>query len=107
MSSRVVQSDDVFVSRYHVNRHEGDNGRTYHTLDQPSRKLILERNAELRKNKGALKDLSFGRQLASIPYLDYYAMKQKHPRLNSPDAKDRSDEMMRLLRLPEYRHLLV
>lgn len=105
--SEIVQTDGVLVSRYHVNKHEGRHGRTYHTLDQPSRKLILERNAELRKTPGTLKDLSFGRQLASIPVLDYYALRQKFPKLRSSDAKERSEEMMRVLRMPEYKYLLV
>lgn len=103
----LVNSDGVFVSHRHRQAHEGVNGRYYHTLDQPTRKLILERNAELRKNKGTLKDLSFGRQLASIPVLDYYALQKKFPKLKSSDAKERSAEMMRVLRMPEYKYLLV
>jgi len=105
--SKIVQTDGVLVSRFHESKHEGVSGRTYHTLDQPSRKLILERNAELRKNKGALRDLSFGRQLASIPTLDYYALQKKFPKLRAASAKDRSEEMMRVLRMPEYGYLLV
>lgn len=102
-----IQDDGVMRVDYHHCAHEGRNGRTYATLDQPSRKLILERNAELRKTPGTLKDLSFGRQLASIPLLDYYELQRKFPRLRTDDVKDRSEEMMRILRMPEYSYLLV
>lgn len=105
--SRIVNTDGLLIARHHEVKHEGRNGRTYATLDQPTRRLILERNAELRKNKGALKDLSFGRQVASIPYLDYIALQKKFPKLKSTDVKDRSEEMMRILRMPEYKYLLV
>ena len=106
MSSKLVNADGVFTSHLHKQRHEGQAGRFYHTLDQPSRRLILERNAELRKNKGVLKDLSFGRQLASIPLLDYYALQRKFPKLKSTDGKERSEELMRVLRMPEYKPLV-
>ena len=72
-------------------------------LTQPSEELILERNAELRKNPGALRDLSFGRQVASIPMVVYDKWMREYPKLRSPDQKEASDELMRILRLPENR----
>jgi len=88
--------DGVLKNTIHTSR-EGYTG----VLTQPTRNLILERNKELRKNPGAIRDLSFGRQAASIPIIDYLALKKKHPILNHPDARIRSAEMIRVLKLPE------
>ncbi len=46
--------DEVFTSKFHFQEHDGQLTRV---LDQPSKNLILARNAELRKNPGVLQDL--------------------------------------------------
>ena len=46
--------------------------KLHHKTSQPTENLILERNKNLRKDDGAaLRDLSFGRQIASIPHILY------------------------------------
>jgi len=50
------------------------------------RQAILHRNQELKKNPGAVNDLSFGRLALSIPELDHHYLVQKYPDLASPDA---------------------
>lgn len=104
--SNIINSDGQMAVRWHQCRHEN---KTYVTLEQDKtqRQLILERNAELRKNKDVKRNLSFGGWVASIPYEDYHMLRQKFPKLRSRDAKDRSEEMMRILQMPEYRYLTV
>lgn len=52
-------------------------------LTQPTEDLILDRNRELRKNPGALRDLECGRQIASIPLNIYYKALRDGYNLNS------------------------
>jgi hypothetical protein len=73
-------------------------------MHQPTTELIYRRNAELKKNKGALHDLcarseggSFGRQIASIPISDYYEAIENGYDLNAKDAQIATREMMRFL----------
>jgi len=46
--------DEVFRSEFHYQEHTGE---LTHKLTQPSEDLILQRNAELRKNPGVIQDL--------------------------------------------------
>lgn len=94
--------DEVFNS---VLERNGD--RMVRALTQPTQDLILNRNAELRKNPGALKDLTFGRQVASIPFLDYLKIKKDYPDLDKMDGKSRSALLLKILNKPENRHYLV
>ena len=65
---------------------DGIHGR----LSQPTRDLVLNRNAELRKNKDALNKLeSMGWEL-SIPTADYYALRKRYPDLASKDGLTRT-----------------
>lgn len=98
-----VESDGVFVSKRVYQPHED---RIYRQLSQPSRKLILERNAELRKND-VIKDLSFGRFIADIPLIDMENLRKKYPDLASHDSKIRSKALFNLLNSPEGRIYLV
>lgn len=67
-----------------------DDGKLYGRLVQPSRNVILDRNAELRKNPDALRPMqSMGLEL-TIPVADYYALKKKYPDLSSPDGLTRT-----------------
>ena len=94
--------DGVLKNTIHTSR-EGYTG----VLTQPSRNLILERNKELQKNEGAIRDLSFGRQVASIPIIDYLALQKKYPKLRSKDGREKKAEMVRILQLPENKKFLV
>lgn len=64
-------SDDVMMEGPIKSRlvHQAHENKIYHEQTQPSEKLILERNQQLRNNPGALKDLSFGRKIADIPMI--------------------------------------
>ena len=107
MSSAV---DNTFKSTYHFQEHTGQLTRS---LDQPSKKLILERNAELRKNPGAIIDLgkqsgeSFGRQVATIPMIMLYEAMANGYDLMAKDKDIAAREMNRFLRSPEGKSCLV
>jgi len=60
-------------------------------LTQDSGAMILERNSQLRNNPDALKDLTFGRQVMTIPLADYEMLRRKYPELCSTDNQVRSD----------------
>lgn len=68
-------TDGVIVNEFKHSAHED---RLYVKQTQPSEKIILDRNAELRKNKGALKGLTgadgkvWGKLAANIPNIMYY-----------------------------------
>ncbi len=65
--------DSVIRSKIHYQEHDGE---LTHETSQPSEGIILDRNAELRKNAGSLRDLgagqeggAWGRQVATIPFI--------------------------------------
>ena len=86
--------DEVFKSELVYQPHED---KLYRKLTQPTEGVILSRNAELRKNPGALNDLSFGRQVASIPFNIYEKAIRDGYQLNCSDAEIRQKEMFRFL----------
>jgi len=96
--------DEVFKSELIHQPHED---KVYRKLTQPTEDLILNRNAELRKNPGALRDLSFGRQLASIPFNLWEKAIRDGYDLNSPDKVTKEREMYRYLQSPEGRTCMV
>lgn len=72
--------------------------KLHHQTTQPSEQIILERNQRLRKDDGAaLRDLSFGRQVASIPFITWEWAIRNGFDLNSPDAEIAQKEMFRFL----------
>lgn len=102
--------DGVFTSKFHFQEHDGQLTRS---LDQPGRNTILARNAELRKNPGAILDLgsqsggTFGRQVASIPMITFYEAIAAGYDLISIDKDVAAREMNRFLRSPEGKACLV
>lgn len=96
--------DGVIKSDLKFQDHEE---RVYHRITQPTEDLILERNHELRKTPGVLRDLSFGRQVASIPMVMYVKAIKDGYMLNSPDSEIASKEMMRFLQSEEGKLCLV
>jgi hypothetical protein len=75
-----------------------------HKVTQPTEDLILERNRELRNNKGAVQDLgsqggisTWGRQIASIPLILWDKAIREGYRLNSRDKKEAERELHRFL----------
>lgn len=88
-----VQQDSVFKTS--VTRQA--TGEYVTTLEQTNRDIILERNRELRKNHGALKDLTFGRQVATIPLEDWEYFLRMNPDYRQMDAKQREAALFKFL----------
>lgn len=76
--------EGIWRRRFVYQPHEG---KLYSELSQPSRPIILERNARLQAERGALRDLSFGRLELTIPYEDWLALREKYPDLASKDGE--------------------
>lgn len=85
--------DGLFLERYRYQPHEG---KLYRELSQPSRRLILERNAELRKSE-AVRDLSFGRLALTIPLEDWQDLRARYPELASKDGEIRARAWQRFI----------
>lgn len=93
---------DIIKSRF-----VEEGGKLYHERTQPTDKLIYERNAELRKNTGAIRDIgaqsdggAFGREVARIPFNDLEWASRNGYDIYSKDAKRASKELMRFLKTP-------
>lgn len=97
----MLDSTGVIKSEIFFQEHTGE---LIHRTSQPTERLILERNAELRRNKGAIQDLgaqsgeSFGRMVADIPFIKYNKAIRDGYQLNHRDAEFRAKEMMRYLK---------
>jgi len=103
--------DEVFRSDVHYQEHTGV---LTHKVTQPTEDLILQRNAELRKNPGVIRDLgsqseggTWGRQVASIPQIMYDRALRDGFDLNSKDADHRSKEVHRFLATENGKKCLV
>ena len=103
--------DDIFKQNLIYQPHSNE---LFSELVQPTEELIYSRNAELRKNKGVLNDMcakseggSWGRQIASIPFVAYERAKLAGYDLDSKDAQIASNEMDRFLASEEGRKCLV
>ena len=64
-------------------------GEVGHIFEQKDRDVILERNKRLRQNPGALKDLSFGRLVATIPFEDWNHFLKLNPGYRQMDKEQR------------------
>lgn len=90
-----------------------EDDKVYHKTTQPAEDLILERNAELRKNPGVIQDLggngenSWGRQVASIPFIIWEKAIRDGYWLNCPDSKIAEQEMHRFLMSEDGKKCLV
>ena len=94
--------DNVIKSDIHYQEHDGT---LTHKTSQPTENLILDRNAELRRNPGVIRDLghgsiggTWGRQVASIPIIIFEQAKRNGFDLSNTDAKFAANEMQRFLR---------
>jgi len=79
---------------------QGDRVTVETTQDPYERQLILERNQALR-NERPQNDLTFGRQVASIPFEDYYQAIRDYPGLKSADKQERERAWAQFLARPE------
>jgi len=101
--------DNVIKSDVHYQEHTGV---ITHVTSQPTEGLILDRNKELRKNPGVIRDLSdngetWGRQLASIPFVTYEKAIRDGFDLSNTDKQIAGLEMARYLKTPEGQDCLV
>ena len=102
--------DEVIRSEVYYQEHTGV---LTHKTTQPSEDLILQRNAELRKNPKVIRDLgsneggTWGRQVASIPFIMFEAALRAGYELNAKDAQYRSEEVFRYLKTDEGKKCLV
>ena len=74
------------------------NGQARGCILQPTRELILNRNAELRKNPGAIKPLSgIGMLEATIPLEDWHDLQAKYPDLAASDNETQQTAFTKFL----------
>lgn len=104
-------SDEVFRSEFHFQEHTQE---LTHKLTQPSEDLILNRNAELRKNPGVIQDLgaqgpdgTWGRCVASIPLNHWEWALRNGFELNKGDAEHRSKELFRFLQTEKGKECII
>ena len=102
---------DIFDQEFHYQNHTDV---LTSKLTQPTEDIILERNAELRKNPGAINDLgkgseggTWGRQIASIPEIMFHKAIKNGYDLLSTDSKHAEKEMHRFLGSTEGKMCLV
>jgi len=103
--------DEVFRSELHYQEHTDV---LTHKVTQPTEDLILNRNAELRKNPGVIQDLgaqgtggTWGRMLCNIPFIMFERAKRDGYELDSKDKEHRSKELFRFLKSDEGKKCLV
>lgn len=102
--------DEVIRSDIHFQAHTGE---MTHKQTQPTEDIILDRNQELRRNPGVIRDLgsndgeSYGRQVASIPFIMFEEAIRDGYELNKGDAQHRAMEMHRFLQSEKGKLCLV
>lgn len=101
MSSK-KQRDRMLLQRDgYVNEIRFDSdGKAYHRRLQGNRQAIMERNAELRKNKGAIRNMEGMRLAADIPYTDIQMLDKFFPGIANPGHPDYKYQMRRFLNSP-------
>ena len=87
-----AEFDGVLFSEWHF-----EGGDLVRKQTQPSRELILDRNAELKKNPGAINHLSFAGLELTIPTLDLIVLQKKYPALASANGQERKDAWLRFM----------
>ena len=94
----LILTSGPFREHFKTQPHED---RLYRKMDQPSGDAILEHNNELRKNPGAISDLTFGRHMLSIPLADWEMLKRKYPVLAHGDVESQRRFMNAFIRSSE------
>ena len=90
-----------------------EQGHIVHKTTQPTEGLILERNAELRKNEGVIQDLgaqsgeTWGRQVASIPFVVWEKALRAGFQMTHRDSSFANKELFRFLQTPEGQACLI
>ena len=88
-------SDGITETNVQPDHHGGLDFQRY----QPSRGVILDTVAELKKND-AIRDLSFGRWALSVPFEDYENLLKQFPELGNPEGAIRTKAWHRFLKSP-------
>lgn len=101
MSTSWVEFDGVYKVEY-----KQTYGALHKKMTQPSESIILQRNSDLR-NDNVQRDLSFGRQVASIPLNDFEMLCRKYPDLKRGTSKDKQNRLMKILGSSEGKRFLV
>ena len=102
--------DSVIKSEMHYDNHSNT---LTHITSQPTEKLILARNAQMRNNPGILHDLgaqsgeSFGRMVATIPLIMFEKAIRDGYDLNCPDSQIAGQEMHRFLQSSDGKMCLI
>lgn len=100
--------DEVIKSELYF---EGD--LLIHKKTQPTENLILERNQDLRKNEGVIRDLqdedgeTWGRMVATIPLIVFEQAIKSGYRLRSREKGEASKELFRFLQSPVGKTCLI
>lgn len=77
-----------------------EHGHLVREFYQPSREAVLE-NVKRRRIEGINVDAPFGRNMLTIPQLDYQRLIRHYPALNSHDTVEQTKAWKRFLRSPE------
>lgn len=107
--TKMALFDGLFVSEF-----EEHGSEICHKLTQPTEDIILSRNARLRQNPGAIRDLgqgqeggTWGRQVASIPVLHWHIALKQGFALEHKDKQIREKELLRFLQTPLGRQSII
>ncbi len=92
VAEMLTEFDGVLLSSW---RFEG--GKLVRKQTQPSRELILDHNAELKKNPDALRHLSFAGLELNIPMLDLIVLQKKYPALASSIGQERKAAWLKFM----------
>ncbi len=74
-----------------------EQGHLVRRTTQPDRDAIMDANAELRKNEGALRSFSFMGIALRIPDIDLLKLWKKYPELIAPDNATRRNAWLRFI----------
>ena len=102
--------DEILKNEFKFDGHDDTITRV---MTQPTENIILNRNSELRKNNGAIQDLgsqsgdTWGRQVASIPFVMFEKAIRDGYDLNCKDSKIAQKELMRYLQSSEGQACLI
>jgi hypothetical protein len=84
----------------HQTHFEIDRGVIKSHSTQADRNARLDRNNELRKNPGAVRDTSFGRLELDIPVTDFKVLAKFYPGIDNPAHPDHKYQLRKFLKSP-------
>lgn len=96
MRDKILLQRDGYINEIRIDT----DGTAYHRRLQSDRKQIMERNAELRKNKGAIRKVDGMRLAADIPLADIQMLDKFFPGIANPGHPDYKWQMRKFLNSP-------